>query len=80
MSATPRTDAACGMPGDNWELVANRLCDLSIRLETELNEANKRLDWLATEYGLKWAYWQLEDNQGGTLSRKEIDEAMSVKP
>ena len=41
MSDTPRTDAACGVPSNDWEATANRLCECSMQLERELSVARE---------------------------------------
>jgi hypothetical protein len=43
MSDTPRTDAACGVPGQDWEKVAVQLCNVAIKLETELAAAHAEI-------------------------------------
>ncbi len=39
VSTTPRTDAACGLPSNDWEATANRLFVCSATLECELTKA-----------------------------------------
>lgn len=48
---TPRTDAAAGLPSNDWDKTAQLLFEESQKLERELATERARLDWLEGNAG-----------------------------